>query len=88
MGHQKFILTMLQTNLCGTTFPLSKQSLLYKLNVVAEELRNENSCRNQYSKSKYKKHCMNDTKRAVLTCAKNALAGWNVFGLFVRCVQG
>ncbi len=31
MGHQKFILTMLQTNLCGTTFPLSKQSLLYKL---------------------------------------------------------
>lgn len=24
---------------------------------------------------------MNDTKRAVLTCAKNALAGWNVFGL-------
>ena len=27
-------------------------------------------------------------KRAVLTCAKNALAGWNVFGLFVRCVQG
>lgn len=22
---------MLQTNLCGTTFPLSKQSLLYKL---------------------------------------------------------
>lgn len=21
---------------------------------------------------------MNDTKRAVLTCAKNALAGWNV----------
>jgi len=55
---------------------------------VAEELRNENSCRNQYSKSKYKKHCMNDTKRAVLTCAKNALAGWNVFGLFVRCVQG
>lgn len=29
---------------------------------------------------------MNDTKRAVLTCAKNALAGWNVFGLFVRCV--
>lgn len=31
---------------------------------------------------------MNDTKRAVLTCAKNALAGWNVFDLFVRCVQG
>lgn len=30
MGHRKFISTMQQTNLCGITFPLSKQSL-YKL---------------------------------------------------------
>ena len=38
MGHQKFILIMLQTNLCGTTFPLSRQSL-YKLISILKESR-------------------------------------------------
>lgn len=36
MGHRKFISTMQQTNLCGITFPLSKQSL-YKLIPILKE---------------------------------------------------
>lgn len=36
MGHQKFISTMQQMNLCGTTFLLSKQSLYKPISTLKE----------------------------------------------------